>query len=304
MKLRKLSRGDTIALVTPASPIPAEKLEFMTGLLHDAGYRTRLMPHAMDAEQYLAGPDACRAEDLQAAFDSDEIAAVLCTRGGYGCARLFPFLNIDRMARARKMLIGFSDVTTLHVALARRGVPAVHAPMAITLNYPREPWVYESFLRVLSDDLRVPDEAPKPETVVPGIAEGPIVGGCLSLLTDTLGTPEALDTTGRILIIEAVDDPSHRVDAMLTHLINAGAIESCAGLIIGEMTRADEKHFEDIGMRPWREIVTERLAPFGKPMVIDYPFGHAKNMLTVPLGVRARLDAGRGDVTYLEGLCE
>lgn len=304
MKLLPLKPGDTVAFVTPASPLTADKLEFVTGLLEEEGYRVKVMPHALDADEYLAGADRTRAKDLQDAFDDEEVTAVLCTRGGYGCARLFPFLDLDRIAASRKMFLGFSDITTLHLALNRRGMPTVHSPMALTLSYARQPWVYESFRRVLRGDLRVPEEAPKPEMVVGGIAEGVVVGGCMCLLTDSIGTAEPLETEGKILLIEDVDEAPHRIDAMLTHLLNSGLAQSAAGFLIGEMTRTEEHVDAGIGGKPWRTMVKDRLAPLGKPMVIDYPLGHAKNMATLPLGLRARLDADRGTFEYLEPLCE
>ena len=304
MPLRAVRPGDTIALVSPASPLSEERLEFVTGVLINDGYRVRTMPHALERDDYLAGDDRDRAQDLHDAFDDPDVSAVLCTRGGYGCARLFPYLDLHKIASANKMLLGFSDVTTLHVALNRRGVPTVHSPMALTLSYPREPWVIDSFLRVIRNDLRIPEAAPKPTTVVGGVAEGVVVGGCMCLLADTIGTPEALDAKDKILLIEDVDEHPHRIDALLTHLINSGVAGSAAGFLIGEMTRTDERVDEAIGGKPWRTIVKERLAPLGKPLVIDFPLGHAKNMLTLPLGIRARLDADSGTLTYLESLCE
>jgi muramoyltetrapeptide carboxypeptidase len=289
--------------VTPASPLTADRLEFITGVLQEEGLRVKVMPHALDSTDYLAGDDRTRAKDLQDAFADPDVHAVLCNRGGYGCARLFPYLDLDAMAAERKMLLGFSDITTLHVALNRRGCPTVHAPMALTLSYPREPWVIESLRRVLRNDLTPPAEAPRATTVVGGVAEGDVVGGCLCLLCDTLGTPEAWETEGKILLIEDVDEHPHRIDAMFTHLLNTGVAQRAAGFLIGEMTRTDERVDPSIGGRPWREIVTERLAPLGKPMVIDFPLGHAKNMLTLPMGIRARLDADAGTLEYLEPLC-
>ena len=105
------------------------------------------------------------------------------------------------------------------------------------------------------------------------------------------------------MVIEDVDVPPHRVDAMLTHLLNSGALDGVAGIVVGEMTRTDEKTDDSIGGTSWRTIVEERLKPLGVPMVIDFPFGHAKNMLTLGLGVRAELDADAGTLTYTESLC-
>lgn len=303
MKPRALRPGDTVQFVTPASPLSQDKLGFMTELLQREGYKTKLAPHALDADGYLAGDDRQRADDLQAAFDDPETTAVLCTRGGYGCSRIMPFLDLARIAASGKILIGFSDITVLHLALNRLGLPTVHGPMHLTLHSPREEWVYESFRRVLRGDLELPTEAPSASRVVSGVAEGELIGGCMCLLTDSIGTPWGLETEGKLLLIEDVDENPHRVDAMLTHLLNSGLAAKAAGFVIGEMTRTDERADATIGARPWREIITERLAPLGKPMIIDLPIGHAKNMLTLPLGIRARLDATRCELSFLEPLC-
>ncbi len=303
MKPKALKPGDTIQFVSPASSLTSDKTERICALLEGAGYRWKIAPHAFDAEGFLAGSDADRAADLQAAFADPETDAVLCTRGGYGCARLFPYLDLRSIADSGKMFLGFSDITTLHLALNRLGLATVHAPMALTLNYDREPWVYDSFLRVLKGEAPIPDEAPAGTTMVGGSAEGELIGGCLCLLTDSIGTPLGLNTEGKLLLIEDVDENPHRIDAMLTHLVNSGLAAQAAGFVVGEMTRTDERSDKDIGAKPWRAIVRDRLAPLGKPMVIDFPCGHAKAMLSLPLGIRARLDADAGRLTYVESLC-
>jgi len=275
----------------------------MTALLEAEGYRVKTFPHAYAADAYLAGTDAQRAEDLQAAFDDDEVAAVLCTRGGYGCARILPYLNLDRMAASGKMFLGFSDITTLHLALNRRGLATIHAPMALSLSMPREPWVHDSFRQILKGDATVPPDAPKGETVVGGKAEGLVGGGCLCLLTDSLGTPDSVQCADKIVLIEDVNEAPHRIDAMLTHLLYTNQIQRAAGIVVGEMTMTDEKPEEGETRRSWREIVRERLGGLGIPMILEYPFGHARNMLSLPLGIRAELDADAGTLTYREAVC-
>ena len=301
-QLRPIRPGDTIAIVSPASPIIPDRLDAITALLKGDGYLTKVFPHALQTGEYLAGTDEQRAEDLQSAFDDPEVAAVLCSRGGYGCARLLEHLDFDRIAASKKALFGFSDITTLHLALNRRGVPSVHSPMALTLHYKREEWVYESFRRVLRGDLTIPEDAQAGQTVVGGVAEGELMGGCLCLICDSIGTYDEIQTEGRIILIEDVDEAPHRVDAMLTHLRNSGLIQKAAGILMGEMTRSDEKVDDWIGGLPWREIAKDRLGDLGVPFVIDFPMGHAKNMLTLPLGVRVRLDADAGTITYLDKL--
>jgi muramoyltetrapeptide carboxypeptidase len=303
MKPRALRPGDTVAFVSPASPIAQEKLQFATQLLEDQGYKVRLMPHAFEQQDYLAGSDELRAKDLQDAFDDPSIHAVYCTRGGYGCARLFPYLDLDRIASSGKLFLGFSDITTLHIALNLRGLPTLHAPMGITLSSPREPWVIESFTNALKGEIAIPDAATKATTMVGGTAEGVVVGGCMCLVCDTIGTPNEIPTDGAILLLEDVDEAPHRVDAMLTHLLNSGLAANASGFLIGEMTRTDEKIDEGIGGKSWRDIVRDRLESLGKPLVTDFPLGHAKQMLTLPVGIRARLDADAGTLEYLEPLC-
>lgn len=302
-KPRALQPGDLIRIVSPASPLLMEKMEFCIDLLHSWGLRVDFGKHALDWTDHLAGSDEDRARDIQEAFEDPGVAAVCCSRGGYGCARLFPHLDLDRIVSHPKLFIGFSDITTLHLAFNQLGLPTLHGPMPLTLSSPRDAWVYESLRRNLFGDVSVPADAPKGITMVPGTAEGIVTGGCLCLLGDSIGTPFPLDCEGKIVIIEDVDENPHRIDAMLTHLLNEGSIKRAAGILIGEMTRTDERVDQGIGGRPWREIVRERFAPLGIPMIIDYPFGHAPNMMTMPLGVKARLDADAGTLEYLESPC-
>jgi muramoyltetrapeptide carboxypeptidase len=299
---KRLQPGDLIAVCSPTSPIEPESLQRALALLQSRGYRIRLMPHVYDRAHHLAGSDEHRAADLMEAWFDPDVAAIYCSRGGYGCARLLPLLDLDRMAAEPKMLIGFSDITTLHLALNRRGLATVHGPMGITLSVDRPDWVVESlFTTIESERWVLPSAAPRATTVVPGVAEGVLLGGCLILVCDTLGTPEAPDWQGALLLLEDVDEPPHRVDAMLTHLRNAGVLNEVTGVVVGEMTRTDERIDKGIGGLPWRDIVRERLGDLAKPVVMDFPFGHAPAMATLPLGVRARLDAVAGTLSTLEG---
>jgi muramoyltetrapeptide carboxypeptidase len=303
LKPKALKPGDTVMMVSPASPIAEDRLTAITELLEADGYRVEVAPHALECHEYLAGTDADRASDLLAAFEDSSVQAVLCTRGGYGCARLLPMLDFDRLAAQGKMFLGFSDITTLHVALNRRGLVTYHAPMALTLSYEREPWVYESFRRCLRGDDPLSVPAPRAQTITPGKARGRTIGGCLCLLADTIGTVEPLETAGKILLIEDVDESPHRLDAMLTHLRNVGLLQRAAGIVFGEMTRSEQRVEQSIGGRPWRDIVIDRVGDLGIPSVLDFPFGHMKTMLTVPLGLEAELDADAGMLRLLETPC-
>jgi muramoyltetrapeptide carboxypeptidase len=303
VKPKALWPGDEIRIVSPASPVEEGQLAQGIALLKGAGYRVTSGKHVFARAGFLAGTDGERAADLDEAFGDDRVACVFCARGGYGSARLLGLIDLDRAAASGKLFCGFSDITSLHLALNRRGLATAHAPMLLTLSTPRPSWVRESLLALLAGGDPLAVASPRAETVVPGTAEGVLTGGCLCLLCDSLATPDPLDAEGAILLIEDVDEPPHRVDAMLTHLLRAGVIQRAAGIVVGEMTRTDEKADPAIGAAPWREIVHERLAPLDLPMVLGYPFGHATAALSVPLGVRARLDAREGRLSLLEPLC-
>lgn len=303
IKPAALKPGDTIRMVSPASPIAREKTDSARELLEGEGYQVEFSKHCFDEDFHLAGSDQDRAQDLMDSFLDPDVQAVFCSRGGYGCARLFAFLDLDTIVAAKKLFLGFSDITTLHIALNNRGLATVHAPMALTLTNQREAWVYDSLKAVLRGENPVHGDAPKGQTLVGGQAEGVVVGGCLCLICDSIGTPNPINVEDRVLIIEDVDEDPHRVDAMLTHLLNSGTIQKAAGVVFGEMTRTDERNGEGIGGKPWREIVRERFGGLGIPIITDFPFGHNKNMLSLPLGIKAKLDADQGSLTYLEGHC-
>jgi len=295
-----LKPGDRIEIVSPASAITLEKMARGIALLQDWGYRVTLSDHVFDHTDYLAGTDEHRAADLQRAFDDPDVAAVFCSRGGYGCARLIPHLDLDRIAASNKPFLGFSDITTLHLALNRRGLMTYHAPMLLTLSRERDAWVEESLRAALAGEDPFHPDAPAGKTWVGGKATGQLTGGCLCLVTDSIGTPDAIQTEGKIVLIEDVDENPHRIDAMLTQLLNTGLAKTAAGFVIGEMTATDDREDASIGKRPWRDIVHERLAPLGKPLIYEYPFGHNSAMLSLPMGATVELDADAGRLSLVE----
>lgn len=300
---RALQPGGTVRIVSPASPLKPDDVAGGVKLLEERGYRVEIAKHAFDACGYQAGSAQDRAKDLTDAFLDPGVGAVYCSRGGYSCSHLMPLLDFDSLAGSGKLFLGYSDVTLLHLALNRRGLPTVYAPMAITFGSPKEPWVYDSFFAALEGGEPVPAAAPPGKSLVGGTAEGLVTGGTLCLLTDGIGTPNQLDAGGKIVLIEDVDEDSYRIDAMLTHLVQAGTLDGAAGIVVGEMTRTDERKDSNMGFTPWREVVADILRPLGLPLITDFPFGHCKAMLSLPLGIAARLDADRGTLTYMEPLC-
>lgn len=276
----------TLGIVAPASAIEEAELELGRAALHEMGFGTRLLPNVLKRNGHLAGTDAERAADLHEAFADPTIDAVLCARGGYGVSRILRYLDLDAMAEIGKPFLGYSDITVLHTALNRRGLVTFHAPMVVSFAKQRPEWVRESFVAALSGKDPIHPDAPRGTTIVPGTATGPVGGGCLTLLADSLGTHEAFDGAGQIVLLEDIGEKTHRIDALLTHLLNAGVLQNAKAFVVGEMTDTPD----------WQGIVEERLAPLGKPLIVDYPFGHIDAMLTLPLGRTATLAEGR--LTY------
>lgn len=293
--------GDTIGIVAPASSITPEQIKFGIQMLERRGYRLLFAKHLFKKNGHLAGLDEERAADLLEMWFNPDVDAVLCARGGYGCARLLPYLDLDAMAKAPKLLIGFSDITTLHIALNQRGLVTLYAPMLVSFSSEKPKWVSEVFFDAIEGRIvKTPKEASHPETITPGVAEGMVTGGCLCLVCDSLGTKESINAKDCILILEDVDEPPHRVDAMLTHLLNSGQLQSTAGIVIGEMTRSDDRIDQGIGGLPWKKIVAERIASLGIPSIMGFPFGHQNQMMSIPLGIPAKLDATNGTFEFLE----
>ncbi|HEY8497875.1 MAG TPA: LD-carboxypeptidase [Limnochordales bacterium] len=309
---RALRPGDTVALVAPASPLGRgeETAEAVVGRarqrLESAGLHAVVGRHALAARGYLAGRDDERAADLMAAFADPSVGGIICLGGGYGSQRLLPRLDFGEIARHPKVFVGYSDITALHAAIGRRaGFVTFHGAMGRDLaRLPRseaeaqaDEFTWEWLLRAITrpEPLgRLPAQAPWQEhplrCVVPGRARGPLVGGNLSLLVATLGTPYEVDTVGRILLIEDVDEPPYRIDRMLTHLMLAGKLQAAAGFVIAEWVRCEPPD----GGRPTLsldEVVADLLVPLGKPAVYGLAAGHGPGRLTLPLGAVVTVDA-------------
>lgn len=295
-----LRPGARVALVSPAGPLAEGAVERAVERVRAWGWEPCVGRYAAGRRGFLAGSDAERADDLnRAARDAD---AVWCLRGGYGTLRILDKIDWDAWAARPVPLVGFSDNTALHLALRRRGVVSLHAPHAATAELP--PFT-EGCLRTLLTSADAAGPLPFPaggpergETVCGGVAEGPLVGGNLSLLAATLGTPYAAQTRGAILFLEEVGEPAYRVDRLLTQLLLAGALDGVAGVAIGAFSEAPDEGTP--GIPPAAEIVAERLGALGVPVVAGFPFGHVASTWTLPLGVRARLDADAGSLALLE----
>jgi muramoyltetrapeptide carboxypeptidase len=294
----------TLGVVSPSSAIEAEDLEKGLEPFYQRGYKIVLGDYALARRGYLAGTDEQRAHDLMAMFARDDVDAVLCSRGGYGAARLIRYLDPAVFRNHPKLLIGYSDITVLHLWLLRQvGLVGLYAPMPITMTRPIPDHAMEVFWRAL--------EVPEPlgelppwnapyRTIVPGKAQGRITGGCLCLMADSIGTPYELDTRDAIVIIEDVDEPPYRLDAMLNHLKLAGKWAACRGIAFSEDTRWEQHVKEGEQTLTPDELLDDYFGNLPQPSMAGFPFGHIKDPLTLPYGVLAELDSVRGTLTILE----
>ncbi|MFI9640253.1 LD-carboxypeptidase [Micromonospora sp. NPDC051925] len=284
-------------LVSPSGPTRPERVARGIELLTGWGLRPVVAPHAYARRGYLAGDDALRAADLNAAFADPQVRGVICTRGGYGAQRIVDLIDMAAVRRDPKVVAGFSDITALQFALWRGArLAGVHGPGAAWVDQRTPLRSAESLHTALMTTAPVTVEAvPGEETHpvrVPGRAVGRLLGGNLCLITATLGTPDMPDLTGAVLLVEEVQEPPYKVDRMLTHLRRAGALDGLAGVAVGQFTDCADGWDTTVV-----DVLTERLGDLGVPVLGGLPIGHGPNQLTVPVGTEATLDTTTNTLT-------
>ncbi|MFN2602367.1 MAG: LD-carboxypeptidase [Gemmatimonadaceae bacterium] len=288
--IQPLREGSRVALVAPSGFIThAEDLERALDNVRSFGWTPVPGAHISAQLGYLAGSDADRLADINAAFASDEIDAVWCVRGGYGAMRLLADIDYGALRRHRKPVIGFSDVTALHSAIQRNcGLVTFHGPTARGVLTPFSRGSLKAALVDQEDSCGV---AQNGRVLKAGRARGRIVGGNLALITALLGTPFAPNFEGAILIIEDIGEAIYRIDRMLRQLILAGALKQCVALVAGDF-RAPRGEVGDDN-RTLDEVLAEAATRAGIPCLAGAPFGHIPDQWTIPLGAIGELDTGQ-----------
>ena len=285
-----LKPGDTIAVVAPAGTIISRDV-FNGGIasLERMGFRTRFDDRIFQSSRYLAGCDADRAGELIRAIEDTSVRAIIALRGGYGCARLIPLLNENRVRKNCKIFMGFSDITTLHLLFNKCGWITFHGPMAANEALAKISAECERHLVSLwtDPDYRPALRFPQLESWSSGAADGILTGGCLSLVAASLGTSYEVRTEGKILFLEDTGEPPYRIDRMITHLRLAGKLDSAAGLLLGHFSeRGEQGRDYSIG-----DVLRDVLSGLNIPILANFPAGHIGDNWPLPLGVKTRLDA-------------
>lgn len=308
---KKLRKGMTVGLVSPASNMPEnEDIDFALDVVKSLGFKVKAADNLFQRNQYLAGTDQQRADDLNAMFADQSVDAIFCLRGGYGSSRLLPLLDYQTIAANPKVLLGYSDITALLCAIhAQTGLVTFHGPIA-GQNF--SDYTYGAFRQTLVEAqpnqvlaAPPPFEDPAPGRVEQenrltsfhgGVARGPLIGGSLSLLSHLTGTPYQPEFSGRILFLEDVDEAPYRVDRMLTQLRLAGLLDKVAGIAYGKFTEA-EGSGNSFSME---QVLRERSEGLGIPVLRGLMIGHVEDQAVVPVGAMARLDADAGTLTLLD----
>ena len=300
----RLAIGDKVALISPASPPRSRSLLLLgTKRLEQLGLQVVPGRHVLDEYGYLAGSDRGRLRDLEAAFRNPDIKAIFCSRGGYGVGRILAGFDPALARRHPKALVGFSDITMLHLALQKAGVVSFWGPMPCTgLGW--SAFSVRGLERALMSTNpvgSVPFSRGRPaKTLRPGIAQGRLTGGTLSMLTSSLGTACEVETRGRIVFMEDVDEEPYRVDRMLTQLIAAGKLSDAAGLALGIFTGTDVRNSPGKHSLTMQEVFADHLLPLKVPLLANLATGHVPDQVTLPYGIKARLDAGAGTLEVLQ----
>lgn len=290
----RLNPGDPVAVVAPSGPVERARLDAGLAVLRSWGlvvHETGAVRGADARLPYLAADDAARAEAFTRAWCDPGVRAVLCARGGYGVQRVVDLLDWQRLAEAApKILVGFSDITALHQAFAvRLGLVTVHGPVVTSLGA-GDDLSREHLRRLLFDAPRRLSLTPAPATcVVPGRAEGRLIGGNVALLAAGIGTRDAGSADGCIAVLEDVGEEPYRLDRLLTQLLRSGWFGGVRGIALGGFTSCGA---DDLAHR----VLEDRLVPLGVPVVRDVAVGHDLRNLAFPVGVPAVLDADAGTV--------
>lgn len=294
---KPLFPGARVALLAPASAVPENRLQPALDFVRSLGMEPVVYPSCYFANRdgYLAAADAQRARDINDAFADPAIDGIWCIRGGYGCHRILPLLDTDRIRKNPKWFGGYSDVTALHTCFNQVcGFETYHCTMPST-EFTADDYTAEYLKKALFGRLEGEYAYPEncsPGMLVPGTVTAPLCGGNLSLLAASLGTPWEINTKGKILFLEDIGEKTYRVDSMLTQLRNAGKFADCAGVLLGAWTDCEPEYPEKTLLLP--EIFRQLIAPAGKPTMVDVPCGHVLPTLALPLGRICTMDAENG----------
>jgi muramoyltetrapeptide carboxypeptidase len=311
----RLSAGDTLGIVSPSSPSTRDSdLERLRRWAAEHEFEIKVFEHARDRYGYLAGTDEARAHDITAAFADPDVDAIVTMRGGTGGWRMVPHVDYDVVRANPKLFTGYSDITALHLAIGSMAdLVTFYGPSASSfIGRGASQYTLRHFLRAACDPAPLGEVEKDPDdpftwSITPGIAEGPLRGGCLTLIAQSLGTPWEIEWDGCIVFVEDVNEEPYRIDGYLTQLKLAGKLDGVAGFVVGEHVDCGPRQFRPsyaYGTFSTEEVYRQHLETLGVPVMVGLPCGHGKHLATLPLGAQARLDANRMTLEVIEAATE
>ena len=299
---KKLKKGDTIGIIAPASCTTYEKVLEAKKNIEDMGYQVILGECTKKQWYSYAGTDEERAEEINSFFADKNIDAIICMRGGYGSNRLIELLDFEIIKRNSKIFVGYSDITTLHIALNEKAnLITFHGPMAVsnfTGNYNRD--TYENFIEILSNskyEQSIKNITKELKVLNEGRAKGKLVGGNLATLIATLGTEYDLDYNGKILFLEDIGEKTYKIDRFLNQLKKHGVFEKIEGLVLGDFKNCIQDSEKDMTLL---EVFQNYFKELKKPVIYNFESGHSEPMLTLPLGAICEIDTYNKELKVLE----
>jgi muramoyltetrapeptide carboxypeptidase len=307
----RLRIGDTIGLIEPASATDdAFDITLAEEAMTALGLKPKRAPHLLGRSGYFSGADKDRAADVNAMFADDEVRAIFAVRGGWGCARILPYLDYDLIRAHPKLLIGYSDITALHMAIAARaGFTTIHGPVAVSawgkasvasLKQVAFDGALATYQNPIALDDRLAQKKWRTQTITGGTARGRLLGGNLTVLSALTGTPYLPNFDGAILFLEDIDEAEYRIDRMLTQLGQAGILKGLAGVIFGQCTDCKAREGNSYGGFTLSDVLRQHLGTLGIPAFQGAFIGHMPDQFSIPIGIKAEMDASAGTLRLLE----
>lgn len=302
-KVKALEIGDTIGIVSPASGTNREEVDKMKSLIESYGFKVKMGKSPYEKRGYLSGDDKVRAEDINNMFEDKEVDGIFCARGGYGSPRILDLLDYELISNNPKVFLGYSDITALHTAFNQLcNMVTFHGPMGTSdMIHDFSEQSKESLLKAVMKkrenyNLDNIDQS-KLKVLSSGKAEGKLVGGNLSLIADTIGTKYALDTRGKILFLEEIEEEPRNIDRMLNQLRLSGLLDNAEAIILGNFKDCLPKKKDSLTLD---EVFNDYLADLNKPVVSNFQAGHCEPTLTLPFMVDAVVDTYEGIIKITE----
>ena len=310
IKPPRLNKDDKIALITPGSYISEEEKQESIDNLYALGFRVTYTERLMQKNGYFSATDEERAADLNEMFKRDDVQGIMCARGGYGCARILPYLDYDLIRDNPKPFIGFSDVTALHYAIYKNSrLITFHGPVGVSTfsqfsvkNF-QDVLMNPTFELTLQNSVSDNNYNPYRITIISeGKAEGELIGGNLSIVTSLIGTEYDIDFDGKIIFLEEFLEEPYRIDRMLTQMLQAGKFKNATGVVLGvfKMCESDKTNPSFKNSFNLIEVLKERLGSLGIPVVYGLSFGHVVDKFTLPFGANAELNTETNQLKLLE----